>query len=155
MRGRDSFKRLVATCACALILGCGLLLCPVHSQQLSSTVPVKVDDSVYASDRRARASSTCGHPYILRDHIFDPHFVDAKGRSNLQRMEKGLAPIGKDGKSVQIHHFKQRGEAKRIEVTATEHRKIRHDKLGNSEIDRVEFAKERRQHWKLRRWDFH
>lgn len=104
--------------------------------------------------RSTLSAHTFGYTYINRNRTFDPNYVDAEGRSNLQRMEKGLAPIGVDGKSVQIHHFTQSNEGKRVEVTVTEHAKIRHDKLGNSEIDRIEFAKERREHWKQRREDF-
>ncbi|WP_417790623.1 DUF637 domain-containing protein [Terasakiella pusilla] len=48
-----------------------------------------------------------GRSVYKNDGAFDPKFVDAKGRSNIQRMQEGLAPVGKDGKSVELHHMAQ------------------------------------------------
>src|SRR5699024_12425421 len=40
-----------------------------------------------------------------RNDIIDPNKKDAVGRTNLDRMNKGLAPLGPDGKSINLHHM--------------------------------------------------
>ena len=42
------------------------------------------------------------------NEAFDPYYYDSKsGMSNLQRMEKGRPPIGKDGYPIELHHMVQ------------------------------------------------
>lgn len=48
-----------------------------------------------------------GRKVYQRDDLFDPNFKDAKGRTNVERMEKGLSPIGFDNKEVNLHHLTQ------------------------------------------------
>ncbi len=98
---------------------------------------------------RGNQAQINGHTYIQREQIFGLTGTDGRGRTNLQRMEKGLAPLGTDGEPVVLHHDQQKSEGARIEVTATEHRKIKHP-LKESEIDRPEFQKERVAYWKER-----
>lgn len=43
------------------------------------------------------------------------------GRSNLQRMEQRLAPLGSDGKSINLHHMIQTNDSAIAEVTASFH----------------------------------
>ncbi|WP_368292712.1 HNH/ENDO VII family nuclease [Dehalobacter sp. TBBPA1] len=52
-----------------------------------------------------------------RNDIIDPNLVDARGRTNLQRMDKGLAPIGSDGNPVNLHHMLQTNDGSIAEVT--------------------------------------
>lgn len=56
-----------------------------------------------------------------RNDIIDPNKVDSLGRTNVQRMEQGLAPIGADGKSVNLHHMTQTNDSAIAEVTQTFH----------------------------------
>ncbi|WP_082355222.1 HNH/ENDO VII family nuclease [Bacillus sp. FJAT-22090] len=42
---------------------------------------------------------------------------DARGRTNLERMKKGLAPLGPDGKHINLHHTTQINENSIAEVT--------------------------------------
>lgn len=77
---------------------------------------------------------------------------DEFGRTNKERMENGMAPISQGGEIVELHHIGQKQDSPLAELTTTEHRRggndtILHDKQKESEIDRVEFANERRQHW--------
>lgn len=44
-------------------------------------------------------------------NIINPKKADAKGRTNVERMEKGLAPLGTDNKPVNLHHMTQRNES--------------------------------------------
>ncbi|WP_425147053.1 HNH/ENDO VII family nuclease [Deinococcus sp.] len=51
-----------------------------------------------------------GRSVYQRDDLFDPNFIDLNDvlqRTNLQRMRAGNAPIGYDGKSVNLHHLTQ------------------------------------------------
>lgn len=41
------------------------------------------------------------------------------GRTNIQRMKQGLAPLGADGKSVNLQHMIQTNESAMAEVTQT------------------------------------
>jgi hypothetical protein len=91
---------------------------------------------------------------LIRPDI-DMNQKDTDGLTNRQRMERGLPPITKDGKTVELHHIGQKPDSPLAELTTEEHRgvgndTILHDKAKESEIDRNEFAKERREHWKSR-----
>jgi A nuclease of the HNH/ENDO VII superfamily with conserved LHH len=48
-----------------------------------------------------------GVEVIQDSKLINPDLVDKLGRTNLQRMEGGLAPIGPDGKSINLHHVDQ------------------------------------------------
>jgi hypothetical protein len=84
----------------------------------------------------------------------DPNLVDEDGISNLSRMERGLAPIDTDGKTIELHHVGQKADSPLAELNINEHRgKENYSKLHKqqtSEIDRPTFDKERAQHWKDR-----
>ncbi|MDE6349446.1 MAG: HNH/ENDO VII family nuclease [Treponemataceae bacterium] len=80
-------------------------------------------------------------------------------RSNIERMKKGIAPIGPDEKSVNLHHTKQTMDGSVQELTATKHQEnymSLHSNTGQSSslINRQEFAKWRRDYWKTRANDF-
>jgi hypothetical protein len=74
---------------------------------------------------------------------------------NQERMSKGKAPVGKDGKPVELHHEGQASEGNLQEMSQTEHRggenfKKNHPNTGQepSQIDRSQFRKQREQYWK-------
>ncbi len=56
-----------------------------------------------------------------RDDIIDLNFIDGRGRTNLQRMRQGLAPIGSDGNPVNLHHMIQTNDSAIAEVTQSFH----------------------------------
>ena len=56
---------------------------------------------------------------VKRNDTFDPYRRDALGRTNRQRMCRGLSPIGNDGLAIQLHHH-QRKNGPVIEMTATQ-----------------------------------
>lgn len=79
---------------------------------------------------------------------------DELGRTNLERMGQGLAPL-KDGKPIELHHIGQDMDSPLAELTKDEHMRngndtILHDKQKESDIDRVEFKKEKEDYWKAR-----
>ncbi|MMZ69163.1 Ribonuclease YobL [compost metagenome] len=88
----------------------------------------------------------------------NPDQLDELGRTNLERMEKGLPPQDSDGKSYQLHHIGQNADSPLAELTQGEHmgggnNKILHDVTKESEIDRSDFKTERIDHWKQRAED--
>lgn len=94
-----------------------------------------------------------------RDDLIDPNLLDAAGRSNLQRMQKGLAPIGSDGKSLNLHHLTQRNSSSIAEMTQSFHQtnsKIIHINPNTipSGINRSQFNSWRKSYWKNRAKDF-
>lgn len=94
-----------------------------------------------------------GRDVLIRNDI-DPELVDARGRTNLERMEKGLAPIDETGREIELHHIRQNPDGPLAELTSREHEgnfKLLHPDLESpSAIDRTEFAKIRAEHWKER-----
>jgi hypothetical protein len=90
-----------------------------------------------------------------RDDLIDLKLVDSRGRTNLQRMEKGLAPLGPDGEPINLHHLTQTQNGAIAEVEATFHQKYYktiHINTGKlpSAIDRNIFQKWRRLYWRYR-----
>jgi len=103
-----------------------------------------------------RIMNVNGKQVILNDNLFDPTRIDSRGRTNLQRMEQGLAPIGHDGKSINIHHMDQTDIGPVMEISATEHQ-LRYSEIHSntgqmpSQIDRPAFDRWRREYWQWRR----
>ena len=96
-----------------------------------------------------------GKTVVTDNKTFGPDFIDSQGRTNAQRMKQGLAPIGTDGKSVNIHHIDQTDTGPVMEITATEHQQNYsklHTNTGQSpsQINRNEFNKWRKNYWEWR-----
>ncbi|WP_145574323.1 hemagglutinin repeat-containing protein [Yersinia alsatica] len=96
-----------------------------------------------------------GNKVYQRNDLFDLNAVDARGRSNIQRMEKGLAPLDANGNSVNLHHMLQRQDGPIAEVTQTFHKDNHgvihiNDNSIPSGINRTEFDKWRSNYWKER-----
>lgn len=93
-----------------------------------------------------------GRECLTRTDI-DPYEVDGRGRTNLEKMEDGRAPIV-NGEPIDLHHIGQKNDGPLAELTRYgEHSgntSILHEKRTDSEIDRNEFNKERAAHWKSR-----
>ncbi|MER6548340.1 HNH/ENDO VII family nuclease [Streptomyces sp. NPDC001250] len=111
-----------------------------------------------------------GQRVYQRDDLINPDYVspeDKYGRTNLKRMQQGLAPMG-DGrlasggkdKPMNLHHMLQTQDGPIAEVTDAMHfdnyGKL-HWKSGTkipSGIDRPEFEKWKKEYWKSRAKDF-
>ena len=80
-----------------------------------------------------------GAPALIRD--IDPNFVDEMGRTNLQRMQQGLAAIDPNtGLAYELHHMGQSSDATIAILTQAEHRgvgnhAIWHDLISESVVD--------------------
>ncbi|WP_302273020.1 HNH/ENDO VII family nuclease, partial [Brachyspira aalborgi] len=77
--------------------------------------------------------------------------------TNAERMEKGLAPLDKNGKPIQLHHIGQRPDSPLAELTFEQHRTggnhtILHDNSKPTEVhgDGNQWDPERENHWKNR-----
>jgi len=100
-----------------------------------------------------------GNKVFQRNDLINPKLVDGRGRTNLERMKKGLAPLGPDGKSINLHHMTQRHNGAIAEMTQTFHQKnskVIHINPNSvpSGINRAVFNKWRSAYWKSRANDF-
>lgn len=82
---------------------------------------------------------------------------DEKGRTNLERMELGLAPLDSNGESLELHHVGQKLDSPIAELTFDQHRgkgndSILHDKTIESEThaEGTNWDTERQNYWKSR-----
>ena len=115
------------------------------------TVPFEEDDSEKVDFQ--------GRPVTKNNASFDPYAVDGKGRTNIQRMKEGKAPIGYDGKSVELHHLDQTNDGPLAEMEFSDHRpyySALHSNTGQSPslINRSQAGTFRRSYWKWRAKDF-
>lgn len=95
-----------------------------------------------------------GKKCLIRQDI-DMEQKDEFGRTNKERMANGNPPLTEAGETVELHHIGQKQDSPLAELTTQEHRgkgndTVLHDKQKESEIDRAEFAKERKHHWESR-----
>ena len=102
-----------------------------------------------------------GRRVYQRDDLIDATKVDDRGRSNLNRMRKGLAPLGSDGKPVNLHHLTQTEPGSLAEVQQTFHQQNTSTlhmpgqySFRNDPVQNNAFETYKRQYWKDRANDF-
>lgn len=110
---------------------------------------VKVNGEVRDVSRRV---------YQRNDINFD--YIDSDtGQSNLQRMLKGNAPYGRDGKPIELHHILQKEVGPMVEIHETTHQEyklILHGLRGSGESFRndkdldIQYRNFKRAYWKWR-----
>lgn len=105
-------------------------------------------------DANLESAQVNGKEALIRTDI-DYAQTDEFGKTNLERMEQGRAPITVDGKKIELHHIGQKSDSALAELTPAEHRcngndNVLHNKLKESEIVREDFDKERQEYWKAR-----
>lgn len=93
---------------------------------------------------------------LIRNDI-DWNQTDEKGRTNEERIKKGLAPLDKDGNPIELHHIGQHADSPLAELTFKEHRcdgndTILHDKKKETEThgEGNNWDNERQNYWKDR-----
>ncbi|WP_375630399.1 MULTISPECIES: DUF637 domain-containing protein, partial [unclassified Bartonella] len=105
--------------------------------------------------------SKFGQTYTVyrRDDLFDPNRISywmVKGETvwgtNIDRMKARRAPIGYDGKSVELHHLNQTPDGPLAEMSHEFHKKYTsvihaNPKTHQSLIDRKKFEKQREEYW--------
>lgn len=76
----------------------------------------------YAAFRDAKLKSMMvGNKSALIKTDIDLFRLDSKGRTNLERMKRGLAPLDANGKSYELHHVGQRKNGTLAILTQGEH----------------------------------
>ena len=135
-----------------------------EASKLINKVGNEVSSAKYFGQERkywsAEPVNINGNKVYQRNDLFDPKYVDPKsGKTNLELMQVGRAPVGKDGKPVNLHHMLQKQDGPIAEVTQSFHKdnhSVIHinDNSIPSGINRNEFNKWRSDYWKQRANDF-
>ncbi|WP_375661367.1 MULTISPECIES: HNH/ENDO VII family nuclease, partial [unclassified Bartonella] len=114
--------------------------------------PTKFTDSKFGQTNKA----------YQRNDLFDPNKrvkwtekQETIWGTNVERMAAGRAPIGFDGRSVELHHLKQTPEGPIAEMSKESHNKYSsvihaNPKTHKSLIEREKFKKWREEYWKER-----
>uniref|UniRef100_UPI0035D12DFF HNH/ENDO VII family nuclease n=1 Tax=Bartonella sp. TT110JLCBS TaxID=3243578 RepID=UPI0035D12DFF len=112
--------------------------------------PTKFTDSKFGQTNKA----------YQRDDLFDPNRIsdwEEKGKTvwgtNVERTKTGRAPMGFDGKPVELHHLKQTPDGPLAEISHEFHKKYTsvihaNPKTHQSLIERKKFEKQREEYWK-------
>jgi hypothetical protein len=133
----------------------GLTMNEAASIQKESKYPLDVIKQFHTVDeykvfKTAELKSVMvnGQTALVRSDI-NLDLVDEFGRTNLKRMESGLAPLDENGISYELHHIGQESDATLAILTQSEHdSELIHGFKTKSVIDRKAFAKQRRNFWK-------
>jgi hypothetical protein len=126
-----------------------------YSNEVNEKIRSVEELEVYQNE--GLVESTVNDRTVLKDTSINPDLIDEKGRTNLERMEKGLAPIDENGKPYNLHHIGQNADTPLAELKDGVHKKndaILHDKSKPTEVhgenSSVNWDKERSEHWKAR-----
>ena len=96
---------------------------------------------------------------VYQRNDIDFEYRDATGRTNLERMKDGNAPIGNDGQPIQLHHVLQKESgpmAEVHEITHTEYHRVLHGlvtsggSFRNNEDLAKQYANFKRKYWRWR-----
>lgn len=125
----------------------------------AAAVEQKVLAGIEARKFWTKSTEFNGVKVYQRNDIINPNLTDKLGRTNLERMKQGLAPLGSDGKPINLHHMVQMNDSAIVEVTQSFHQlnsRIIHINPNSipSGINRAEFDAWRRLYWMFRANDF-
>ena len=140
-----------------------------HLQQMTTPIPDNLPDSSilmqysgnnyqYWDKIKTFTHKGQTNKVYQRDDLIDLGLTDAKGRTNLELMARGNAPIGPDGRPVNLHHMLQQQNEAIAELTETLHKR-NHGTIHinpssiSSGINRDEFSKWKKGYWKERAKD--
>lgn len=125
------------------------------SDNINDYVATEEELEVYKGEG-LEESEVNGKPALI-DNDINPDLKDEKGRTNLERMKQGLAPLDENGKPYNLHHVGQKSDSPLAELKDSTHKKndsILHDKTEATEVhgaeDRAKWNKERSDYWKAR-----
>lgn len=130
-------------------------------EQLYAAVKNGTVEAYQHSSYWSRFTNFNGNRVFQRNDLIDPLRLSGKGETSLQLMRRGRAPIGPDGKPLELHHTVQMQKKAIAEVTQTFHTKYRKEihinwpqKKYPSGIDRDMFDPWKEKYWKNRAKDF-
>lgn len=103
-------------------------------------------------------SNVNGRTCLVHPDI-DPDIKDSMGRTNVERMKSGLAPLDENGKPFELHHIGQEPDSPLAELKQEEHRgqgvyKTLHEKSESSVEHGSGWQKTTADHWRTRASDF-
>lgn len=124
--------------------------------QMESGYPVDIIKQFHTMDEynafkaaKLKPVMVNGKTALVRDDFDLKTIVDDYGRTNLQRMKEGVAPLDANGKSYELHHIGQEADASLAILTQSEHDNVvLHGFKSISEIDRNAFESQRKKFWK-------
>ena len=124
-----------------------------YSDEVIDSIASEEEAAIY-QDAGLECQTVNGNDALINTEI-DLDQTDSLGDTNLERMEKGKAPLDANGKPIELHHVGQKADSPLAELTHAQHMEggnntILHDTTKESEIDRGAFGKEREAHWKAR-----
>lgn len=124
-----------------------------YSDEVIDSIASEEEAAIY-QDARLECQTVNGNDALINTEI-DLDQTDPLGDTNLERMEKGKAPLDANNKPIELHHVGQKADSPLAELTHAQHMEggnntILHDTTKESEIDRGAFGKEREAHWKAR-----
>ena len=137
----------------------GLSMDEVAAIQQESKYPLDVIKSIKSMDEynvyksAGLEAKMVGNKTALVQKI-DLSLVNEKGMTNLQRMEKGLAPIDADGRMYELHHINQENGGTLAVLTQDQHRgkgtfSLLHKVWNDSTVDHGSgWAKTKSDFWK-------
>ncbi|UWR01136.1 DUF4150 domain-containing protein (plasmid) [Rhodobacteraceae bacterium S2214] len=148
----------------------------VASRQVDEVAETTSQQTARVTRNAWTARSINGRKVFQRNDIFDPHYIDEDGLTNIERMADGRAPIGIDGEELNLHHLTQTEPGTLVEMTQTMHqenRRLLHSYLNQWDktwvgpdgirrpyasappsLDRAAFGRYRTQYWMTRANDF-
>ena len=133
----------------------GLTMNEAATIQKESKYPLEVIEQFHSVEEYKVFKAANLKPMMVNGKIalvkpdFDLKQIDEFGRTNLVRMQNGLAPLDANGFPYELHHIGQRADATLAALTRSVHDDpALHGFKALSEIDRKIFAKQRAQFWK-------
>ncbi|WP_413208513.1 HNH/ENDO VII family nuclease, partial [Rhodospirillum sp. A1_3_36] len=142
--------------------GVGVIL---KTERIGKNVVVRAEADaaeVFSKQRKYWSSDPIefsGNRVYQRNDLINPAMIDPKtGKTNLELMQSGRAPLGPDGKSINLHHLTQQQNGAIAEVTQTlhgsNHSVLHMPNNVPSGIGRAQFKSWRKNYWKNRANDF-
>lgn len=104
----------------------GLTMNEAAAIQKESKYPLDVIKQFSSMEQYEICKSAGLSPQMVNGNIalirkIDPNLVDDMGRTNLQRMQQGLAAIDSNGASFELHHIGQHADSTLAMLTKAEH----------------------------------
>lgn len=125
------------------------------SNNIVDNIRSKAEYEIYRKADLYKAEINGNDALIRQDIDWDQK--DEKGKTNTERIERGLAPLDKDGSAIELHHIGQHEDSPLAELTFKEHRcegndTILHDKTKETEThgEGNTWNTQRQEYWKGR-----
>ncbi|WP_426779057.1 HNH/ENDO VII family nuclease [Pseudomonas aeruginosa] len=124
-----------------------------YPEEVLDVIGSEAEARIY-EDANLEPAEVNGKDALIRTDI-DYDQKDMFGNTNLERMQMGKAPLDTNGRPIELHHIGQKQDSPLAELTCSEHRgngndNVLHNKQKESEINREDFDKERKDYWKAR-----